>query len=113
MEAMTPPRLTDERIAEMIENREKWRDDMLSNGFPPFTSDSQQVGIDNVLALHELRALRSERVKLVEGLRKLAVRPTGHHDCDDYSRGYGDAAANVATIAQALLSSIDDKESGK
>lgn len=90
---MTPPRLTDERIAEM------------ATGSGPtlpmgeFTRDEYR---DTHAALCELQRLRSERVKLVEGLRNVLQQT------DDDAQ-YIEMRADI----RELLSSIDDKESGK
>ena len=80
---MTPPRLTDERIAELI-------------AFNDAVSHT-----DTLAALRELQRLRSERVKLVKGLRMI-------DEC--LTEGYKDAVADALHHARTVLSSIDDKE---
>jgi hypothetical protein len=45
----------------------------------------------------------SEAVAL---LQHFTVRPSFHHDCDDYTRGYGDALAGVATQATPVLKAL-------
>lgn len=44
-----------------------------------------------------------ELTRLRAALTTLSKRPSGHHDCDDYSRGYGQAQAEAANVAIAAL----------
>jgi hypothetical protein len=54
-------------------------------------------------------ALIADRDRFRAALEKIAVRPTGHHDCDDYTRGYGQCKADMANIASAALSPDNTK----
>jgi hypothetical protein len=51
----------------------------------------------------ELNALREQNRVLREAMTRIAQRPSGHHDCDDYTRGYGQCKADMANIAEAAL----------
>jgi hypothetical protein len=54
--------------------------------------------------LHHYDQLLADNARLRELLQHFTVRPSFHQDCDDYTRGYGDALATVATQAAAALS---------
>jgi hypothetical protein len=53
----------------------------------------------------EIATLTAELGAMREALQRIAERPRGHHDCDDYSRGYGQCKADMANIADRALSS--------
>jgi hypothetical protein len=53
--------------------------------------------------LRDYGALLQKYDALVAALEHFTVRPSFHQDCDDYTRGYGDALAVVATQAAAAL----------
>jgi hypothetical protein len=56
-----------------------------------------------VEACNSHSALIAQRDALREALEHFTVRPNFHQNCDDYSRGYGDALAVVATQAVSAL----------
>ncbi len=126
---MTPPRLTDERIAERYGLYAKADGADLG---PPRGDGEDVVKVRDFEALRdgsvkvvgllndELDAIRSERVKLVEGLRKAeaALADIGDSAGKPRNGWYGlpwceDRAFRALEPLRTLLSSIDDKESGK
>lgn len=56
----------------------------------------------------ERDALKAQLAEARKALEKISERPSFHHDCDDYTRGYGDCKASMATIAEAALSTLSN-----
>lgn len=67
--------------------------------------DAHRLISEKMAAYEQRDILVAENERLRELLKHFTVRPSFHHDCDDYSRGYGDALAVVATQATNALTS--------
>lgn len=58
-------------------------------------------GFERIEAQLDAATKRAEALERL--LRELAVRPSFHHLCDDYARGYGDCQAGIANSINAAI----------